>query len=455
MMSRRSIVNKDNTMYFLFKSNRSVIALVFLVFVGGLYYSYSFAYGQTLQTTTSPSINEIPVPVDPMKIYIANDGLLYVPSFAESTITIIDTQTNKTVDQINLENDEQAMTVLPVVENDRIYVPIFEAGKINVYSMQDHSLEDVIFLPESTKVFDTPTSDQVLEEGEEITVNTGVWSLDYNPENMLLYSVDYNTNVLYVVDLDTNIVIETLDVSRHPYSVKVDPNTDTVIVTSLAGNSISFVQINPGVDDDGENSEIDFAIIHQITNVVESPIGPWGLDIDSANGLAYVTNRGADTLTVLDINEQAIVEEILLQSRGQAVTVDSDSNKIYVGYYQQDDTVLKIDGDTRQVLSVFDPEDVAWDMEFDMQNDLLYMSLKDANKIISVTPNAFEEAANYNENGGADASIGEEVLSAFNLEDTECKNNEHISAIKKSTNESVCVKPDSAAKLIERGWALP
>ena len=295
-----------------------------------------------------------------------------------------------------------------------------------------------------------PPSDQVPEEGEEITFRTGVWSLDYNPESMLLYTVDYNADVLHIVDLDTNVVIETLDVAHNPYSVKVDPNTDTVIVTSLAGNAISFVKSDPVTDDDDIDNN---SITHQITNIVESPIGPWGLDIDSTNGLAYVTNRGADTLTVLDIKEQTIVDEIPLKSRGQAVAVNSDRNEIYVGYYQHDDTILRIDGNTGQVLSVFDPQAVAWDMEFDMQNDLLYLSLKDADKVISVNPDVFEETADYNGNG--DTSIGEQVLSALNLEDTECKNDDLVPITKKSTNESVCVKPSSAPILIERGWALP
>ena len=129
-------------------SHTQCIASLCTVFLGISLIMSNSAYAQ---------VTEIPVPEDPMKMYMSyDDSFLYVPSFVGSTITIIDTQTNKIVDQIILENSEQAMTVLPVLENDRMYVPIFEAGKINVYSMKDHSLEDVIFMPESTIVHETP-----------------------------------------------------------------------------------------------------------------------------------------------------------------------------------------------------------------------------------------------------------------------------------------------------------
>jgi hypothetical protein len=186
--------------------NKFQITSVFLFFVFSVGL-FSFAHAQQM----SSSMVEIPVPKDPMNIAMtSSNDLLYVPSFADSTITIIDTKTNKIIRQFNLEDDEQATTVLLVPEYSKMYVPIFEASKINVYSIESHSLEDVIFLPESEIVQETPPSDQIQED---LILQTGIWSLDYNPDNMLLYAADYNAHVIYVIDLNTNVIIETIDVA--------------------------------------------------------------------------------------------------------------------------------------------------------------------------------------------------------------------------------------------------
>ena len=243
-----------------------------------------------------------------------------------------------------------------------------------------------------------------------------VYGHDYNPNNMLVYAADYNSHVVHVIDIDTNVIVQTLDVARHPYSVKVDHSTDTVIVTSLAGNAISFLTNN----NDSNLPENNESLTHQVATVIESKIGPWGMDINTKKGLAYITNRGADIVTIVDIKEQKITNEIPLQSRGQAVAVDSNNNEIYVGYYQQDDLILRIDsdkGDTNgNVLSMFDPV-VASDMEFDVEKNTLYLSLKDANKIIAATPDdIFEEnSVNYGNDDKYTDTIEEQIGSALNL----------------------------------------
>jgi hypothetical protein len=118
---------------------------------------------------------------------------------------------------------------------------------------------------------------------------------------------------------------------------------------------------------------------------------------------------------------------------------------------------LRINGTDRKILAIFDPESVAWDMEFNVQNDMLYLSLKDANKIIVITSDSFEEdIADYGYVDGNDDSknnfFEEQILSALNFEDTAC-NIGFKEVVKKSTNQDACVKSSSVQKLIERGWA--
>ena len=149
----------------------STITFVLFIFSIGF---VSLVYAQHQQEESqSSSIIEIHVPEDPMKIKLVPNEKLYVTSFTGSSITVIDTKENQISQQIQLENNEQAMDVLPIPERDKVYVPIFGAGKINVYSLENGSLEDVIFLPESTIEQETLPSDEIQED---ITFQTSVWS---------------------------------------------------------------------------------------------------------------------------------------------------------------------------------------------------------------------------------------------------------------------------------------
>ena len=378
------------------------------------------------------------VPENPMRLALT-DNFIYVPSFSSPYVSVIDKNTHQITDSIYLGYASQAMDVLPIPEKNNLYVPITDKAEIKVYDLTTNNLTETIILPNYELVLES-TSGQQYSERSDTVFETGGWSLDYDPNTMLLYMADYNSHKIGIIDLTTHEVMRTIDVARHPYSVKVDPNANTIVVTSLAGNAITFIESKVGSD--GQVS-------HDIGRVIQSETGPWGLDVDSENNKAYVTNRGGNVVTSFDTKNHELIGEIPLESRGQAITVDPETSQVYVGYYQVGKTtILKIDGKTGQIISTFDPGAVAWDMEFDSESDILYLSLKEKNKVMAVDPTFFN---NSNSNYGQ-LSLKDQLLSAASVNEIKCKENFSL-VLKKSTGDPACIKPESVIKLVERGWA--
>jgi YVTN family beta-propeller protein len=154
--------------------------------------------------------------------------------------------------------------------------------------------------------------------------------------------------------------------------VKVDPDIDTLLVTSLAGNAITFISTTT----------------NNITKTISTgKTGPWGLDIDTARHLAYVTNRGSNYITVVDTENQEIVSTIPIGAPAQAITVDETEQMIYTSYMERD-KILKIDGNTNTILTTIDmmgviPQDMVVDSA---KTHKVFVSTKFANKILVIGP---------------------------------------------------------------------
>lgn len=138
--------------------------------------------------------------------------------------------------------------------------------------------------------------------------------MDYNPNNQLLYVANYNTNQIVIIDTKTDSVLGTISgLPAHPITVKVDPITNTVLVASLAGNKVSFIS----------------ADTNRIEKTIETGTAPWGMDLDSREHYAYVTNRGSNFITVLDLIDQNVAAKIPIAAPAQAITVDDKEHTIW------------------------------------------------------------------------------------------------------------------------------
>jgi DNA-binding beta-propeller fold protein YncE len=107
------------------------------------------------------------------------------------------------------------------------------------------------------------------------TVLTGGSSLEYNPNNEMLYVANYNTDEIIVVNTKNNdTIVKTIKVSPHPMDLKIDNATNQILVTSCTSTRMTFIS----------------ADTNEITGTIETGISPCGIGIDNSKSLAYIAN---------------------------------------------------------------------------------------------------------------------------------------------------------------------
>jgi len=317
-------------------------------------------------------LETIPVSDAPMGMSLT-DEFLYVSSFQYPHISIIDINKNENVDFITTSSSG-IMAVDAVPDKNKIYAAPFESGGIDVYALSTKLLIKTIPLPDSEINIST-TSNQPYGQRSDVHFVTGGWSMDYNPTTELLYVADYNSNSIHVIDAKTDEVIQSMDVPRHPFAVRADPISNVVLVASLAGNEITFLE--------DITEQYSARPIHEVTKTIEVTGGPWGLDLDPLHHLAYVTNRGCECITVINILEKEIVGEIPLGDKAKAIAVDTEDHQIYVSYLTQN-KIVKIDGQTNQIMSKLDLQSNPWDIKVDPKSHKFYAALKSENSVLAL-----------------------------------------------------------------------
>lgn len=338
---------------------------IFAIFVG----SYSID-----DASAHHVMERIPVTGTPMNMALTGD-YLYVSGFEYPRISVIDIKTNKDAGFITTSSSG-IMDIRPVPDKNKIYAAPFESGGIDVYTLSTKRLIKTIPLPESEITIQT-TSNKPYGQRSDVHFLTGGWSMDYNPTKELLYVADYNANLIYVIDAKNDEVIETVPVPRHPFMVRADPISNTIVVASLAGNEISFLE---QVQDQHSRD-----MVHQVVETIKVSGGPWGLDLDPIRHLAYITNRGCNCITVVNTLEKEIVNEIPIGDRAQAIAVDTSEHQIFASYLNQN-KIVKIDGDTNKIVSSWDVGSKSWDLEVNPKTHKFYASLKSNDEILVLGP---------------------------------------------------------------------
>lgn len=350
-----------------------VIALGILVFVVAIsVYENQDAFAHHIST-------HVEVTSSPMKMSIADD-FLYVSHVSENKISIIDTRTDLLFKEITTSGGLVAVEAVP--DKNKIYAAIFESGGIDVYVADTELYEKTIILPDAelTKI---STSGQLYGQRGNFSFLTGGWSLDYNPNNGLLYVASYTGDVIYVIDTSIDQVGETIPVADAPYTVKVDTMTNKVLVASLAGNTVTI--LTP-IEISGSTSYFE----HEVTSEIKTGSAPWCLDLDPVKHMAYVSHRGSSYLSVINIIEESEIAQIPLGGRAQCVTVDPVEHMVYTTLFTSND-LLKINGETFKIIDTIETESPTWDMIVEPISHKIYASYQNEDKIVVLSPESYRE----------------------------------------------------------------
>src|SRR5438093_2806116 len=155
--------------------------------------------------------------------------------------------------------------------------------------------------------------------GTAIPVGISPHHAAFDPKDNFVYVTNGGDNTVSVVNLATNVVVNTVPVGPGPMGIDFDSSNNYVYVADLNGNNVSII--------DGDPS-------HGITYdtvVATTAVGnqPWGVAFDSANGNVYVANSGDGTVSV--INGTAVIgSPIAVGTHPSFLAYDSANGDIYV-----------------------------------------------------------------------------------------------------------------------------
>lgn len=310
----------------------------------------------------------IPVVDSPMNL--SSDGeRIYASNIGERVVSIIHTKTDKLLDEFETSAGVIALEVVP--EKDKIYLATFESGGIDVHNFNDHSYLTTINLPDAKILQKGYLADRLIPD---VIHNTGGWSLKFNPNNDYLYVANYNTHEIIVIDTNSDTVVDSISVPRHPIKVEVDELTNTIVVASIAGSRISFI-------DASSNSLI---------KSIDTGVGPWGIGIDKDDSRAYITHRGEFAISVVDTNSHELIKKVKTLDRMHAVDVDSQNNVVYAGLMDAG-RIVKLDGTALEILNVIETGVKPFDILFHNPTHKLYTAMKSANEVAVLTPNSISD----------------------------------------------------------------
>jgi YVTN family beta-propeller protein len=298
-----------------------------------------------IDTFSNSVVATIPVGTLPWGVAIdAVDNLIYVTNYGSGTVSIIDGFTNSlcvptrcTLNTITVGSNPEGIALNLVLS--QAYVANSGSNTVSVINITS----DTVFA--TVPVGSSPQS-------------VAVGSAQPKPPNSQPYTVfvtNYGSNTISVIPVGSPYLtfpVTTVTVGNNPWGVVVNPYTNRVYVTNsgsgtvtvLNGSSfstISTISLGPGstpegIDIDTSSSKAYVAnpasntvsVIDLTTNTVLSStnppipmpvgIGPWGVAtvIPSLNvlypSLAYVTNSGTNTVSVIDLATNEVITAIVV-----------------------------------------------------------------------------------------------------------------------------------------------
>ena len=139
---------------------------------------------------------------------------------------------------------------------------------------------------------------------------------------------------LNVFDVATSEHLKTFDISPHmaPHGIAWLGDSDSVIVTTEETRDVITVDVAKG----------------EVTGQAETGlIGTHLLAMSPDDQTAYVTSRGSDKISVIDVKTMEIINTVKADTGPEAVDVSPDGKSLWVGN-NQSETIVVFDADTME-----------------------------------------------------------------------------------------------------------
>ena len=272
----------------------------------------------------------------------------YITNSGGTTVSVIDTSTNKITATVDIGSSPYGVAVNP-------------AGT-KVYVASDGS--------DTVSVIDTATNKITAT----VPIGSHPWGVAVNPAGTKVYVANEGSGTVSVIDTATNKVTATVPVGNYPCGVAVNPAGTKVYVVNTLDNTISVVDtatnkvtatvpvgnvptgvaVNPAGTKVYVTNEYDVSVVDTATNKVTATVNvgsyPWGVAVNPAGTKVYVTNYGDNTVSVVDTATNKITATVPVGDYPLGIAINLAGTKVYVAN-EESSTVSVIDTATNKVVA--------------------------------------------------------------------------------------------------------
>nr|WP_296067234.1 beta-propeller fold lactonase family protein [uncultured Actinoplanes sp.] len=228
----------------------------------------------------------------PRFVTTSRDGRLVFVSMYEDLLTgsgvaVVDAASRKVLRYLNTGKQPYTLSVGP---DGRLWVPIHGRANIEIYDA-------------TGKKFDS-----------RITMLPNPHAVGFSGDLMRAFSPNHESNVVSVIDMNTDQVLRTIPVSRAPHSLAVSPDGRKVLVAGYEANAANLID----------------AITLKRGGPIKVGRQPQCVAFAADSGHAFIVNEGDDTVSVLDGRSGAVTATVKVGRSPRTVAVSPDGRFAYV-----------------------------------------------------------------------------------------------------------------------------
>jgi YVTN family beta-propeller protein len=221
------------------------------------------------------------------------DDTVYVTNQGGNSVSVINGRTGTVAGTFPVGSGPRGVAVNE--GDDTVYVTNFSSNTVSVINGRTGTVDDTI------------------------TVGSGPRGVAVDQGDDTVYVTNQGGNSVSVINgrsLDDSDTIPVGSASSAPRGVAVDQGDDTVYVTNLFNGTVSVINGRTGTVDD--------------TITVGS--GPWGVAVDQGDDTVYVTNFSSSTVSVINGRTGTVAGTITVGGFPNGVAVDDSGTNAGLGY---------------------------------------------------------------------------------------------------------------------------
>lgn len=297
--------------------------------------------GSGLVTAVAPGSATITAEAEGVQASIPGDVLeyfVYVAVSNRNQLTIIDSRTNEVIDSVSVGSGPWSVAVTP--DASSAYVANVSADSVARVDLVTRSVTrmlevtghpvDAAVTPDGSSIFVVSDNDIVsvidreTHSVVEIVATSGsLRGIDFSPDGSLGYILDVSDSQLLLVDVAARAVTDSVSLPTAPRAIAVTHSGDEAVIADLV-DSVTVLDL-------------------ATETVVETlPVGgnPRVVVVSPDDALAYVGNNASEHVSVIDLGSLAVVDSLNTGASPNSVAFTPDGTSAYVGHSASNDVAV-------------------------------------------------------------------------------------------------------------------